>query len=67
MRAGPLGDGWPPGEYWPANSVVINQYTADGEIACFAALCRGLKRRYGDNKVLWWVVVAILVVGFGFL
>jgi hypothetical protein len=61
-RAGRFGDAWPPGEHWPADGVVINQYGGEGEIACCAALFRGLKRRYGHRKVVWAVIVAIIVL-----
>jgi predicted tellurium resistance membrane protein TerC len=42
--------------------VVVNQYGAEGEIACCAALFRGLKRQYGHRKVLWGVIVAVIVL-----
>ena len=44
-RVGRFGDGWPPGDHWPADGIVINHYGAEGEIACGGALFRGLKRR----------------------
>ncbi len=62
-RTGRFGDAWPFGEYWPADGVVINQYGGEGEIACCAALFRGLKRRYGHRKVVWAVIVAVLILG----
>jgi hypothetical protein len=62
VRTGRFGDAWPLGEYWPADGVVINQYGGEGEIACCAALFRGLKRRYGHRKVVWAVIVAIIVL-----
>jgi hypothetical protein len=42
--------------------VVVNQYGAQGEIACCGVLFRGLKRRYGHRKVLWSVIVGIIVL-----
>ncbi len=60
-RAGRFGDAWPRGEYWPADGSQICQYSAAGEVACFGALFRGLKRKYGQHNVLWWVIVAIAV------
>ena len=62
-RTGRFGDAWPPGECWPADRVVVNQYGGEGEIACCAALFRGLKRRYGHRKVFWAVIVAVLILG----
>lgn len=61
---GHFGNGWPAGEYWAAEGNVINQYSADGEIACFGALSRGLKRRYGAHRVLLCVIVALLLLVF---
>ena len=40
-RTGRFGDGWRPADQWPADGVVISQYSADGEIACYGALFRG--------------------------
>ena len=61
-RTGRFGDAWPAGGYWSADGSEICQYSAAGEVACFGALFRGLKRKYGQRKVLWWAVVAIIAV-----
>jgi hypothetical protein len=59
---GRFGDAWPLGEYWPADGNELCQYSAAGEVACFGAVFRGLRRKYGDRKILWWVIVGILVL-----
>ncbi len=61
-RTGRFADAWPIGEYWPDDGSEICQYSAAGEVASFGALFRGLKRKYGRHKVLWWAIVAIAVV-----
>jgi hypothetical protein len=42
--------------------VVVSQYGGEREIACYGALFRGLKRRYGHRKVVWSLIVALVVL-----
>ncbi|HET9061606.1 MAG TPA: hypothetical protein VFN61_16965 [Acidimicrobiales bacterium] len=62
-------DAWHPGEYWPATGKEICQYSAAGEVASLGAFFRGLKRRYGNRELLWWLLVGVmsLMVALGFL